>query len=741
MPDLVIRINGDAKQFTAELEKIEKQTEDLSGQLGTLAQVATVAFAALVAEATLAIRAFAESEKASNDLSLALANNGLASKKLADNYKNQAKELQKLTGVDDDAIVSGQALLQNMIGQTQISKEMSAAAVDLGAKLGDTSQGFEVLGQAINGRTKGLKSLGIEIDENLTREQRTIQILQKVTQAYGGTAEAANKGLGSIKGLQTAFGNFQEGIGERLAPAVTMIYGKLTQFFNLLSENKAVMDLVVSIGVAAATVTGLIAAFAAGTLAFLKFQAVIQALGVTARISTIAVKGLVGATGIGLLIIVLTELALNWDKIWPKMRAAFTAFVNNISALGSGLGKLLMGVFTFSPDKFKKGLAEIKEAFAKGIKDFQDEDAKNKKKLEDAEKAHQGKMTAEQKAAAAKRKADQQAEDDRKMAQNQARINLTLAQEANASTQLIELRKQEYDLRSQLVNAKNEEERAALQTQIDEISRMEMEATQQEQIRRETFKAEVLAGNAEYNALTLEEQQLFLDQHQSQLLTQIETEKSIRQQLALDRAQLQIQSNNQYLKEQIKFGTAYAMINKIMHSEVYQGSKQAFGELAQLQTSSNSTLKGIGKAAAIANIIMKTSESAMNIYAGFSTIPIVGPVLGIAGAAAAVAFGAEQIGKVTSAAQGGLMTGGIPGVDSIPTLTMPGELVVPTRNYEEVVSAVADQRAAAGRGGSFSGSVEGGMSLTVNYESDEAEKLITVKQTEAKALGTFRGLA
>jgi hypothetical protein len=81
----------------------------------------------------------------------------------------------------------------------------------------------------------------------------------------------------------------------------------------------------------------------------------------------------------------------------------------------------------------------------------------------------------------------------------------------------------------------------------------------------------------------------------------------------------------------------------------------------------------------------------MNIYKGFATIPIIGPALGVAGAAAAVAFGAERISQVTAAADGGLIEGGVQGRDSVPALLMPGELVVPRRNFNDVVGAVQNQ--------------------------------------------------
>ena len=122
-------------------------------------------------------------------------------------------------------------MLQGMIGQTKITSEMSAAAVDLAERLGgDVSQGFEVLGQAINGRTRGLKALGVEIDENLTKEERTAQVIERVTQALGGQAAAANQGVGSIRGLKSAFSDVQEEIGARLAPAFSAIVKIFTEW-------------------------------------------------------------------------------------------------------------------------------------------------------------------------------------------------------------------------------------------------------------------------------------------------------------------------------------------------------------------------------------------------------------------------------------------------------------------------------------------------------------------------------
>jgi hypothetical protein len=143
------------------------------------------------------------------------------------------------------------------------------------------------------------------------------------------------------------------------------------------------------------------------------------------------------------------------------------------------------------------------------------------------------------------------------------------------------------------------------------------------------------------------------------------------------------------------YGNFYVAIDEAVHSKEAQNFQKGTNELVALQNSKNATLKGIGKAAAIANIVIKTAESAMNIYSGFAAaIPIFGHALGVAGAAAAIAFGAEQVGNVVGAAQGGLLSGGIPGVDSIPVLAQQNELISPAQNFEEVIGSVRAAREA-----------------------------------------------
>lgn len=100
-----------------------------------------------------------------------------------------------------------------------------------------------------------------------------------------------------------------------------------------------------------------------------------------------------------------------------------------------------------------------------------------------------------------------------------------------------------------------------------------------------------------------------------------------------------------------------------------EGSKQQamltmagsfFGQLATLQNSKNKTMQRIGKAAAIAQTVISTYQSATQAYAAMSGIPYIGPALGIAAAAAAVAAGLANVQQIRSQPEG-YATGGYTG--------------------------------------------------------------------------------
>lgn len=372
--ELIIKIGGSVKGFDDALDQVEKKTANLSERLGQAAKVSGAAFVGLTAAIGLSVSAYAESEAAGNKLAQSLANQGILSDELIESYKKQAAELQNLTGVDDDAIVAGQAVLQNFIGQTKVTKELSQAALDLAAATGmDLNQAFTLIGKSAGTSTNALGRYGVQVDTNATQQEKLAAITEQVSKKFAGQAVAANQGLGSIKGLESAFGNLAETIGENFAPIITAVIKSLTILFQRIADNKALLNLAsVMLGVGAA-LAGAALAVSTLSIALIKLRAVMLAINTVIGLSRAAVIGLAGATGIGLLVVVLGTLAANWDTVWPAMQRVFRAFVENIGKLAGSVKSILVGAFTFDTKTFQKGLDELKSSLAATISDISGE--------------------------------------------------------------------------------------------------------------------------------------------------------------------------------------------------------------------------------------------------------------------------------------------------------------------------------------------------------------------------------
>lgn len=79
--------------------------------------------------------------------------------------------------------------------------------------------------------------------------------------------------------------------------------------------------------------------------------------------------------------------------------------------------------------------------------------------------------------------------------------------------------------------------------------------------------------------------------------------------------------------------------------------------LTKMQDSKSRELVAIGKAAAMANVIIQTAQAVMNVWGWASNIPFVGPVIATGLSAAIIAYGAESISNINSAkmADGGIV--------------------------------------------------------------------------------------
>jgi len=744
--DLIVKIGADAKQFSDEVDKIKKKTEDLTDGLEKTAKISGVVFGALAGSATAAVFAFKESEEASNKLTIALQNQGKNAKEVGDKYKAYAKEVERATGIDDDAVVAAQAKLQTLIGQQEITQELTDALVDLSTETGSLDSAAEKLGLAFQGNTTYFSKQKIAIDDNATAQERLSQAVAGVNQRLGGQAEALAGGLGALNKLKTAFGNLLETIGERLAPAVTKAANALTSFINYISDSPKLISFAIAVGEIVASLAAAVAIFATAGLAIVKISEVLNIASVALKLFGISAKtALISFAGIGLIITAIVLIVENIDYL----KAFFVGAMVTISEAARGAAKIVGGAFKFNLEQVQEGFEQLKNSLSKGIEAGEIKFKESKEGQGDAgaaavKESEDNKKRIRDEAAAAET-ADLARRDELKRQALAASLELQELMITQASEATIALKTQEKDLLGQIEQEKNEDLRAKLEERLEINRAYQEQQAAEDKARKDQFEGEILAKNTEYQALTEEQKAEFLQKNGAQLQAATETEATTKKKALATQAKQQVDANNQFLADQEKYGTEYAAINQAVQSDEIKGTEQGTKQLLSLQNSKNKELKAIGKAAAVVDITINTAKAALAAYAGFAAIPIIGIPLGIAAAGAVVAFGALQIGEVLSAQTGGLVPGANTGGDSIPSILQAGELVVPRNNFNEVVSAVAAQRASNGvesssgvAGAAGNAGANGEISFRVEFSGDNAEKFLTAKQVEARSLGTLR---
>jgi TP901 family phage tail tape measure protein len=250
---------------------------------------------------------------------------------------------------------------------------------------------------------------------------------------------------------------------------------------------------------------------------------------------------------------------------------------------------------------------------------------------------------------------------------------------------------EEQMIREQELKAENDE--------LDNERIAENNATKEAENKR---TLEQIAADREKEALaTLSKEQKELIQrqkmtavHYTEMTKQKQLDLKINEQIdiadAKAKEQREIAQRTQFLKLEHEYGTTYAKMNKFFQDDRVNVGLQTAQKLAAISHSENSAFGEIAKAANAIQIGMSTYKAAMDAYAALAPIPIVGPALGATAAAAAIAYGGQQLQNMYSSAnksipqpqirganEGGIVTSGIVGQDTEPFLLSKNEMVVP----------------------------------------------------------------
>ena len=235
-----------------------KSVGGLQGKLTSMLNPTTLVTAAVTGLAVYlgkATAAAAESAQVDAKLAAVIKATGGVAGLTAGEIDNMSTSLSKMSGVDDEVVKNGAAVLLTFreIGE-QVFPQAMEAALNMSAVMGGDLQGSIVqIGKALNDPIAGvsaLRKVGVALTDQQKEqiqsyialgdvESAQAVILQELQMEFGGAAEAMNAAGSGSENLKTAFGNLAEEIGGLLLPGTRSFNEVMTETVDGISANIA----------------------------------------------------------------------------------------------------------------------------------------------------------------------------------------------------------------------------------------------------------------------------------------------------------------------------------------------------------------------------------------------------------------------------------------------------------------------------------------------------------------------
>ncbi len=190
------------------------------------------------------IEAYMESEKALLKMGMAMKNQGDYTRAGLADMEAFSKEIQRLTGFEDDATLAVMANMKSYGMSNEEVKRATKAALDLAiAKENEgmtIERASEILGKSYLGITTGLKKMGIQVDENIPKSQLFESVIKQLNERFGGSAQAdLETYLGQWKKLKNEWGDTKEFLGlvflKTIEALKTAFFGVSTAFWAVVT--------------------------------------------------------------------------------------------------------------------------------------------------------------------------------------------------------------------------------------------------------------------------------------------------------------------------------------------------------------------------------------------------------------------------------------------------------------------------------------------------------------------------
>jgi len=715
--NLTIKINGDTADFQKKLSETEKATKNLQQSLSNIATKATVAFAGLSATIAGLIGTYRVQEQAESRLNAALMSTKNAAGLTSEELIKMAGGLQKVSTFGDETIIGAQSLLLTF---TKIGKDVFPKAIetilDMSAAMGTDLKGSAIqVGKALNDPITGISALsrvGVQLSEDQKSLIKSFMSVNDVASAqkiilgelevqFGGQAKATAEGTGRFIQLKNTLGDLAETIGKKLTKPLSEMADWLNKILveTLKKHGEEFANMASHVLLFSTNLAVLTASLALSTKAFFALKLAIAG-------TAISLKGLkiaVASTGVGLALMwaaeKMTEFLFNfkqnmkvlsevWSIAWDFMKRTAGAVWDDLGEIQHQFFQTLYFLVTGSLKESGKALDLFMEAIANVNSGMVDDLVETHNKMQQAWKNY-GKVV---------------------IPVTEARLEtLQALSDARRRKELAEMIAFQELITEKLGEnfASNLENQKMFDEMFDEYT-----AEQREKLLEDLSNFQI-------------------------------TEKELDDQHRLDKLKAKIKEKNDELifekKHQLKLiggmKTYYKTMKFLDDSRFKEAGKFA-SQFSAMASSSNKELRAIAKVGANVSIVANTVAAASSAMRGaieFFGVPA-GPIIGGVLAAAQIAFGVEQIHTLNAQklADGGVVSGGIKGVDSVPAMLMPGELVIPQRDANDALNAI---------GASRDEEVFGNESTTqviIGFDGEEASQVLTARQIENQALGISR---
>ncbi|WP_335997684.1 phage tail tape measure protein [Fusobacterium polymorphum] len=244
------KANRTVKETKDALKKAERQvkafTNRIKSGMKTVAKWGAIGFGALTAGAVLfakqSIDAAKDQVRIEKLLETTMKRTSNASKEQIQAIKDEASALQNVGVVGDEVALAGaNQLAVYGLRSDQIKKlmpnlnDMIAKEKGLNGTQEDAVAMADVIGKAMNGKTKGLLKYGVSLTaaeeklfKTMKQEQRMEFISKKLNESIGGTNKALREtDEGKIVAAKNAWGDMKEEVGKKLLPYL----GKFAEWF------------------------------------------------------------------------------------------------------------------------------------------------------------------------------------------------------------------------------------------------------------------------------------------------------------------------------------------------------------------------------------------------------------------------------------------------------------------------------------------------------------------------------